>query len=317
MSNIAEKTHAFIFEGVGLECQGYVHLLNSECKEQLKRYCSIVYKEIGMDLWSYLHELPYTNYGKVFHDWISIYTIDYIVYHNYTDAGIKPGVFLGYSMGLITALACGKAISFEDGLKMLLCIYGYLEKSAEQQAMGVIVGMTCEDVEKVIMNSNLGESVAIASENNENCILISGIKSSVEKVMSLSASEGALKVKAINTPFACHSKYAEKGMEVYMDFIERLQVSDSTVPVISSYDQEIIQDSGAIKKELGKNTIGRMYWKASIEKAFDMGFSSFFEVSLDDSISKFSKLINTDCEFISYKKFINLRLKGEQNGGLI
>ncbi|WP_185651336.1 ACP S-malonyltransferase [Clostridium sp. DJ247] len=310
MDQFIKEKHAFMFQGVGAEYQRLLHLLDEEQKEILSHYCSIVYKELELDLWNYLFNSSETKYNKMFNDWIAIYTCDYIVYHIYTNFNIKPEMFMGYSMGLITAMACGKSISFEAGLHMLLNIYEYPQcVTRQEEAMAVIVGMTCNNVEKIIQENGLKDYVEIASENNEYCIIIAGIKSGIDKVMTIAKNEGALKVRGISAPYAFHSSHASKGIERYIDFVEKLQVSDCMTPIISSFDQNIIQNSSDLKKELVRNMAGRMYWKTSIEKVAGMGINSFVEVSLDDSITKFSKLINMDNEFFNFNKFRKIKSK--------
>ncbi|WP_432401875.1 ACP S-malonyltransferase [Wukongibacter sp. M2B1] len=313
MKKLIEEKCAFLFQGVGPEYQKFLHLLGEKEQGLLKHYCTIANKEIGLDLWSYLFEFSPTKYDKMFNDWIAIYTCDYIVYHAYTDLGIKPDILLGYSMGLITAMACGKSISYEAGLQMLLTIYEYPKYfSRNNEAMSVIVGMTYDDVDKIIRGNKLEGYVEIASENNEYCIIISGIKKWVDRVMSIAVDEGALKVKDINAPYAFHSRHAAIGIERYIELVAKLEVLDSEISIISSFNQDIIKTSDELKEELVKNMTSRMYWKSSIEKIVDIGINNFVEVSLADSVTKFSKLINTDSKFVTYKKMLKLKSLAEK-----
>lgn len=313
MKSFVEKKHAFLFQGVGPEYQNFLHLLDAEQEAMLKHYCDIAHKEIGLALWSYLFDYSLNKYDKMFNDWIAIYTCDYIVYHTYIKLGIKPDILLGYSMGLITAMASGGAISYEEGLQMLLTIYEYPQFcSRNDEAMAVIVGLNYEDVDKIIHGNNLEDYVEIASENNEFCIIISGIKKWVDKAMEIASDHGALKVKDINAPYAFHSRHAALGIERYIKLVSKLDVLDSTIPIISSFNQKIIKTSAELKEELVKNMTSRMYWKSSIEKIADMGIESFVEVSLADYVTKYTKIINLNYKFFTYKKMLKMRSQTEK-----
>jgi [acyl-carrier-protein] S-malonyltransferase len=306
--NQFDKNYVFLFQGVGNEYHKLLHMLDDEQLALLKYYCSIVNKEIGMDLWNYLHNSTVTKYNRAFNNCVAIYTIDSIVYSKIIDLNIKPSMFLAYSMGLITALACGRAISFESGLHTIINVYDYSQNILRKdEAMAIIVGLTCEGVVKIIKKNSLEGYVEIASENNENCIVISGHRSGIDQVMAIAASEGALKVLDINAPFAFHSHYATKGISKHIEFIAKLKMADSEVPIISVYNQNIIKSSDDLKKELMQNLSARMYWKSTIEKAASIGTQSFIEVSLGDSLTKFSKLINIDYEFLTYNKLLNMK----------
>ncbi len=308
MEKLIEGKYAFLFQGVGAEYQNFVHQLDEEQKEILNYYCSIIRHEINMDLWNYLFHGIETNHDKMFTDWIAIYTCDYIVYQSYASYQLRPALMLGYSMGLITAMACGRSISFEAGLHMLLRIYQYPKLAQRKgESMGVIVGMSCQNVDQIIRENNLQLLVEIASENNGYCIVISGMEKAVDQTMKLAESKGALKVKSVNVPYAFHSHYAANGIEAYTKFVSSLQVYDCEIPIISSFNQAILQKSPDLKQELIKNMTGRMNWKTSIEEIASRGIYSFIEVSLDDSVVKFSKTINLDWHFFSFKKVQKLK----------
>ncbi|WP_052648514.1 hypothetical protein [Paenibacillus sp. E194] len=119
MKKVSNKKLAFLFQGVGANYQDFLDKFDESQLDTLKQYCFTVNKEIGIDLFTYLFHsqaMEQMEYDKMFYDWITIYTCDYIVYQQYVDSGICPAVMVGYSMGLITAMACGKSISLVAGL---------------------------------------------------------------------------------------------------------------------------------------------------------------------------------------------------------
>lgn len=308
LDNLIKHEFAFLFQGVGLEYKKFLHLLNEEQKQKLFQYCSIVYKELELDLWNYLFHSSETKYDKMFNDWIAIYTIDHIVYRTYIDYGIKPSLSLGYSMGLIIAMACGGSISFASGLHMLLCIYKYPKEALrKEEAIAVVTGMTLRDVDQVILENGLKDYVEIASENSDYCIVISGKKKSVGQVMTSAIDTGAMMVKEINAPYAFHSSLAAKGIEKYIDFVSRLEVSDAQVPILSCYNQNVLQKAFDLKKELVKNMVAQMHWKTSINEIVGNGIDNFVEVSLGDMLTRFSRMINSNANFLTYSKFMKAK----------
>ncbi|WP_186785985.1 ACP S-malonyltransferase [Paenibacillus agilis] len=307
---LSNKKRAFLFQGVGADYRNFLDKFDDDQLHTLEQYCSTVNEQIGIDLHGYLftsHELKHTEYDQMFYDWIAIYTCDYIVYQQYVNSGIKPAMMVGYSMGLITAMACGKSISFAAGLQMLQIIYEYPKSSADSCGMGVIVGKTYSEVYDMIANCKAENDVFIASENNETCLVISGIKDSVIQVLNTAELQGAIKASTIHTPYAFHSPYAAKGIEMFVNLVEDTPIYDGEVPIISVFTQTIIQSASDLKNELIKNMASPMNWNASILKLGEWGIDSFVEVSLDDSLTKISRIINLDYEFVTYKKFIRLK----------
>ncbi|MGG0815624.1 ACP S-malonyltransferase [Paenibacillus alvei] len=311
MDKLTSKKHAFLFQGVGADYRDFLDRFDEEQRNTLKTYCSTVNAEIGLDLYSYLfqsHDREHTGYDKTFYDWIVIYTCDYVVYQQYWNSGIRPTMMLGYSMGLITAMACGRSISFGDGLRMLRTIYEYPKSFTLPCSMGVIVGKTHQEVRDLIANGTAEDDVYIASENNETCLVVSGIKASVERVLELAEQSGAIKASAIHSPYAFHSPYAARGIDMFVNLVEEIPICDGEIPIFSVFTQTVIQDAAELKNELIKNMASSMNWKASIQKLGEWGIDSFVEISLDDSLTKISRIISLDAEFLTYKKFMRLKM---------
>ncbi|WP_232699154.1 ACP S-malonyltransferase [Brevibacillus daliensis] len=310
MNKLSNKKRAFLFQGVGADYRDFLDRFDEEQLGTLKQYCSTVNEEIGIDLYVYLfkpHDMEHMEYDKMFYDWIAIYTCDYIVYQQYVDSGIKPAMMVGYSMGLITAMACGKSISFAAGLRMLETIYEYPKGYADSCSMGVIVGKTYCEIRDIIANYSTDYDVYIASENNDTCLVISGIKDSVHQVLKIAEQEGAIKASFINTPYAFHSPYAARGIDMFVNLVEETPISNGEIPILSVFTQTVIQSASDLKNELIKNMASPMNWNSSILKLGEWGIDSFIEVSLDDSLTKISRIINLDYEFLTYKKFMRLK----------
>lgn len=307
MNMLMNKRRAFLFQGVGAQYQDLLDRFDEVQLHSLQRYCSIVYEEIGVDLYGYLIKHQDIECDRMFHDWIAIYTCDYIIYQQFIDSGIRPAAMLGYSMGLITAMACGKSISFANGLRMLQTIYEYPKDGSDSYGMGVIVGQTYKEVYQLIVDCKAENEVFIASENNDTCLVVSGIKDSIHQVLKRAEEEGAIKASLINTPYAFHSPYAARGINMFVDLVETMSIREAEVPILSVFTQTFIQSAPDLKNELIKNMASPMNWNASILKLGESGIDSFVEVSLDDSLTKVSRIINLDSEFLTYKKFQRLK----------
>lgn len=308
MNKLINSKRAFLFQGVGANYRDCLGILEKNMMDTLKQYCSIVKDETGIDLHAYLTQSRELEYNSLFYDWIAIYTCDYIVYRNYVNAGIRPSMMVGYSMGLITAMACTQSITFLDGIRMLQTIYQYPKGYADECGMGVIVGKTYDEVRHLIAKGSKENDVFIASENNESCLVLSGAKSSVELVLQSAEQEGAIKASSIDTPYAFHSPYAAKGIEMFINLVDKTYIRDGEIPIISVFTQTAIQSASDLRDELIKNMATPMNWKDTIQQIGDWGIESFVEVSLEDSLTKMSRMINFKYEFLTYKKFLRLQI---------
>lgn len=299
----SKSKYGFLFQGMGADFRTLVHRYNDVQKEILHDYCGRVQKAIALNLWSYLFHPSEVRDDRPYYNWVAIYTMDYLLYGELLKLGIEPGLLIGYSMGLITVLACGGAITFETGLDLLRSTGEYLQHPREhEEGMAVIIGLTVGDIAGLIRQQRLGNTVGIASENNEHCIVISGRHDHVEQLMAIAQTEGALKVKDLNAPYAIHSKYAVWNIEAFIKDVAKAKVKESTVPVMSTLNQEILQNSFDYKVELVQNMTMPMNWKAALMMAEKLGIGDFVEVSFDNSLTKVSKLVNRNYRFFNYDK---------------
>lgn len=305
MDRFLKEKNAFLFQGVGVKYKEFLDVFDERQLRQLEKYSQIIKAELEIDLWSFANNNTNSRENDEFLEWILIYTCDYIVYKTYIEKGIKPEIMVGYSMGLITAMVCVESLSFEDGLRLLDSIYSYpIHSKRGEEAMGAIIGLDYDSIFQIIEDVNLEEYVEIASENSEHCIVISGIKNAVYKIMELAEEEGAIKVIQLNAPYAFHSNFALKGIEILETFIKSLEINEAKFPIMSVFTQSIIRHEERLRNELVINMFTPMKWKNTILKLGNMGVNRFVEVTLNDSLTKISKVIDLGYEFMTYKEII-------------
>jgi [acyl-carrier-protein] S-malonyltransferase len=305
MDRLLKEKSAFLFQGVGSKYRELLSQFDESQLKQLEKYSEIIKTELDIDLWLYVKDRTSIEDSNSFLGWILIFTCDYIVYKTYIEKGIKPEIMIGYSMGLISAMVCAEALSFEGGLRLLDSIYRYpAEGKRGAEAMATIIGLDYDSVFQIIEDVNLEEYVEIASENSEYCIVISGIKNAVYKVMELAEEGGAIKVILLNTPYAYHSNVALNGIEILETFVKDLEINAAKVPIMSVFTQSIMTDEAELRNELVINMHTSMKWKSTILKLGNVGLNRFIEVTLNDSLTKMSKVIDLNYEFLTYEKII-------------
>ena len=299
-------SYVFLFQGMGVRYLDYCGNFNEELKKCFSDYCRIIKKSMNLDLWAYCYDKRFTTKDEEMYDGLLLYTIDYLLFKTAITNNIKPGILLGYSLGLNTAAVCSGAISFEDGAKILYESFKYRDSFIEaKEGMTTIIGLELLTVKEIIYKNNLQNGVEIAIENNESCIVISGLKNEVDEVVKVAMLEGAIKTKKIETKYSFHSKYAKLGIDRYVNTINNTKISNPKIQIRSCFTQDNISDAESLKEVLIKNLYTSMKWKDCIQTLINNGYMNFIEISCTDAISKFSKEIDLNCKFISVNKLLN------------
>ena len=298
MEHKIKKNHsmAMMFAGIGTDYRKVIHKIPGKVRERIHQLSDILKEKYKLDIDSYLNGDP-MNSECNFYNWLSIYTCDYAIYEWYISQGVVPDYLVGYSMGLITALASSQAISFEGGA---LLLYEINQNESKNEGMATIIGFDKEELSRIIEESQCEGKVFIACENNPYCFGISGYENDVQSVCQVAAEQGALKIYAIDSKFAFHTPLYHRPERDLSVSVEKIKVVDSTIPVVSSIDQSIRWKSQDIKGELVRNMYSTMKWGESIAMLSQSGTKNFIEMGLGKGLTKISRSIEDTCQFDTF-----------------
>ena len=197
----------------------------------------------------------------------SILTISYCAFQIIQkEAGIKPFLMAGHSLGEISALCCSGAISFTDALKIVRK-RGELMQAAVSEGNGAMIALNGLPVDEVrrLCNSELsGGKAVISNINSKDQIVISGEKGSVNAVSDKAKELGAVSIPLkVSAPF--HSplmKPASIGLEAELN---NYTFSRLKYPVISNVTCKPYLDENEIIPLLTEQVTTAVNWLKIME----------------------------------------------------
>jgi [acyl-carrier-protein] S-malonyltransferase len=191
---------------------------------------------------------------------------------------LLPDAVAGLSLGEYTALVCAGCLSFEDGLKLV-------QKRAElmQEAslsidggMSSVIGQDEQTIREILKEN--GDTVDVANLNCPGQVVISGIKSDIEKLTPVLHSKGARKIIPLSVSGAFHSRYMESARTGLAPFLEKTQIKSPKITFFANVTGEPVSDPGEIKKYLIKQVTSSVYWEKTIRQMLAIGIDNFNEV---------------------------------------
>ncbi|MEN8263449.1 MAG: hypothetical protein ABFR82_08310 [Nitrospirota bacterium] len=215
---------------------------------------------------------------------------------------IYPDYVAGYSMGLFAALFHAQAVSFEDGLLLMHNTYNVALDSIDEKkyGMGVIVGLTYEDVDNLI-KSNC-DNVDIIDVSNEQVINVTGLYDEVVTCLEI-ASKQAIQTKILPITLPYHSRFMNKATDKVMSFLADVEINDPVFKIVSCVKQNILSTAGDIKDELLCNVSQRINWYKTMQKMLDLDVNLFFECGMSKSLTQLAKFIDGDFKIYNVKNF--------------
>jgi len=140
---------------------------------------------------------------------------------------------LGHSLGEFSALYSAGALSLGDAIKLVHERGKLMNKAFEKEpgSMMVVLGLDDEKVENICKESGL--RVYPANYNSDGQIVLSGIRSDLEKIEDELKKAGAKRVMLLNMSVASHSPLLEVAVEPLKELLDEY-LKDEFAPVVSN-----------------------------------------------------------------------------------
>jgi [acyl-carrier-protein] S-malonyltransferase len=208
--------------------------------------------------------------------------------------GIVPEVTAGLSLGEYSALVASKAIDFADAVALVKKRGKFMQEAvpAGEGTMAAVMGMERESVMECL---KMASGYGVVEAANFNCpgqIVIAGHTKAVEHACSILKEKGAKRaiVLPVSAPF--HSSLLKPAGEKLANELEKVEISDNKLPVVSNVNAQVIMNRYEIKKFLIEQVSSSVLWEDSIRHMIDMGVDTFIEVGPGKTLSAFVKKID-------------------------
>ena len=206
--------------------------------------------------------------------------------------GFKPDMVAGHSLGEFSALVAASALSFEDGLKLVIARANAMQKACELQpsTMAAILGLADEVVENIC--NDIDEVVVAANYNCPGQIVISGSIEGVDIACQKLTEAGAKRALKLNVGGAFHSPLMEPARIELKEAIENVTILPPVCPIYQNVDPIPNTDPQKIKSNLITQLTGAVKWTQTIERMIADGATEFVEVGPGNVLQGLVKKVN-------------------------
>src|SRR5699024_6375462 len=210
----------------------------------------------------------------------------------------QPDMVAGHSLGEFSALVASNALSFEEGLTLVLKRALAMQKACELQpsTMAAILGLEDEEVEKVCKNT---PGIVVAA--NYNCpgqLVISGEVKAVETACEELKAAGARRALLLPVGGAFHSPLMKPAEEELAAAIEAVKFTTPICPIYQNVTSTATQDSSEIKNNLIQQLTAPVRWTQSVKQMLEDGATNFIEVGpgnvLQGLVKKVDRKVSTE-----------------------
>ncbi len=209
----------------------------------------------------------------------------------------KPDMVAGHSLGEFSALVAARALSFEDGLRLVYARAIAMQKACEVEpsTMAAVLGLSDEDVEEVC--DSITQLVVVPA--NYNCpgqLVISGSIEGVDKACELLKEKGAKRALKLPVGGAFHSPLMQPASEELQAAINSTAFSSPVCPVYQNVNAYPQTDPEQIKQNLIAQLTAPVRWTQTVKNMVTDGADLFVELGPGDVLKGLVKKISAGVE---------------------
>lgn len=210
------------------------------------------------------------------------------------EAGVKPDVCAGLSLGEYTAHVLSGTFNFEDAVSLVRKRGQYMQEEVPEGVggMAVAVGLSEEELKPCLEEALQYGKIYFSNYNCPGQIAVSGEMKALQKYVEITEKKGSKKSLLLNVSAPFHSPMLTGAGEKLSLELEKITLNKMKVPVISNADAKIIHDNTNVKELLKKQIYSPVLWQQSIETLIQEGFDTFVEIGPGTTLKGLIKKIN-------------------------
>lgn len=191
----------------------------------------------------------------------------------------NPDMVAGHSLGEFSALVAARALSFEDGLRLVSARAQAMQKACEKTPSTMAAVLALPDARVEELCASVTEGVVVPA--NYNCpgqIVISGSIEGVDAACAKMLEAGAKRALKLKVGGAFHSPLMEPARAELADAIAHTDFHAPKCPVYQNVNAEPQTDPETIKKNLIAQLTAPVRWTQTIQNMIAAGADTFVEV---------------------------------------
>ncbi|UCF79855.1 MAG: ACP S-malonyltransferase [Candidatus Eiseniibacteriota bacterium] len=210
----------------------------------------------------------------------AIFVHSVAVFRVLSEAGLRPSLAAGHSLGEYSALTAAGALDFADALPLVRKRGELMYEAGVKRpgTMAAVLGLSSEEVETLCRDVAEVGVVQPANLNSPNQTVISGEVAAVERAVQTASERGAKRAIRLPVSGAFHSPLMQPASEELSAILAGVNIRPASFPVVANFSAAPVQGPEEIRRNLAEQVLGAVRWQESMQYMLASGVNHFIEV---------------------------------------
>jgi [acyl-carrier-protein] S-malonyltransferase len=232
----------------------------------------------GRDLAALLMDAPMEELTPTANAQLATFVQSLVVLDAVERLGLSPAACAGHSLGEYTALVASGAMSFEDGVHLVVARGEAMTRAGEDApgTMAALLGISDDDAEAACQRAE--GDVWVANYNAPGQVVIAGTTEAIAKASALAKDLGAKRVLPIPVSGAFHTPLMAAARSSLRKALGDAVFLTPEVPVVANVDARVHGDPADWPGLLSAQLCSPVRWRQSIETLAGLGATTLVEL---------------------------------------
>lgn len=295
---------AFLFPGQGSQSVGMLAEL-AERHAVVRETFTEGGEVLGLDLWKLVSAGPADDLNRTEMTQPALLAAGVAVWRCWQSLdGPQPACLAGHSLGEYTALVCGGALEFSDGIRLVAARGGFMQEAVPEGrgSMAAILGLDDDVIAAICREVAEGQVVAPANYNSPGQVVISGDKDAVERACLKCVDAGAKRALPLAVSVPSHCALMEDAGERLAEAMSDIKFKTPDIPVVQNVDADVHRTSAAIRAALIKQLSRPVRWTDSVRRVAGEGVAQMAECGPGKVLSGLVKRIDRSLNCVALEQ---------------
>jgi [acyl-carrier-protein] S-malonyltransferase len=265
---------AFLFPGQGSQHVGMGRALAERvpaAASLFRRVDDLLGRPISQLCW----EGPDEELRRTVNAQPALLAADLAAFYALRDAGIRPSMAAGHSLGEWAALVAADVLTGDDAIALVALRAEAMERASQRSLGGMAAVIGLEDSQVEAICDELG--LACANYNSPGQVVVSGDPAALARLPEAVKAAGGRRVLPLNVSGAFHSPAMEPAAAELAAALAGRPIAGGSMPVPSNALGGVPSDGESWGELLGRQVVSPVRWSACVRALAECGADAFVE----------------------------------------